>query len=265
MTNRHTTAAVLTAGLLALLTGCDSGPSSYAEARGEQTGGRADTAAFTQPGVIQPEVVVGVLYDDRGVPRYEDAIETLTLDQIAAELIAMRNLDQELVRETTGIDRPDPAEVTRIKAIDRAHAARLREIVDTIGWPTRELVGVEAAQGAFVVVQHAGHDADLQNRCLALMVDQVQQGQLPAPYVALLTDRVRLFAEQPQVFGTQMTFQTGDDGVARCVPAIAIEDPANLDARRKLMGLPAHDAFIAQLEEAYQTQHGGAFASVLVE
>jgi hypothetical protein len=62
-----------------------------------------------------------------------------------------------------------------------------------------------------------------------------------------------------------MTFATGDDGVARCVPAVAIEDPANLDARRALMGLPPHHGFIAQLEQAYQTQHGGAFASVLVE
>ncbi len=260
MTTRHTTAAVVSAALVALLSGCSSGPSSFAEAQAEQSGGRAGSehhAAFD-------EVVVGAAYNAEGVPSYATPVADLTLEQIAAELTAMRNLDQELVRESTGAPLP-PAEVNRIRAIDRAHAARLSEIVDHIGWPTRELVGIEAAQGAFVVVQHAGHAPDLQNRCLALMVDQVEQGKLPAPYVALLTDRIRLFTGQPQVFGTQMTFVTGDDGVARCVPAVAIEDPANLDARRDLMGLPPHTNFIAQLEQAYQTQHGGAFASVLVE
>ncbi len=256
MTMRHTAAAVCSAGLLALLAGCASGPASFAEARAETHAGAPDPA---------DEVVVGVVYDDRGVPAYRTPVASMTLTEIAAELTAMLRLDEELVRETTGGVPLSHAEATRVRAIDRAHAARLSEIVDFIGWPTRDLVGVEAAQGAFVVVQHAGHDPELQNRCLALMIDQVAHGRLPAPYVALLTDRVRLFAGQPQVFGTQMTFETGADGVARCVPAIAIEDEPNLNARRALMGLPNHDDFIAQLETAYETQHGGAFASVLVE
>lgn len=266
MNTRHTAAAVATVALLATLGGCASGPSSFEQARGEQTGERQTHAATVGTTATRPaEVVVGTPYEGEGVPGYATPASELSFDEIAAELVAMRDLDQELVRETTGA-KPLPAkEVARIRAIDRAHAARLAEIVDAIGWPTRELVGVEAAQGAFVVIQHAGHDPELQNRCLALMVDQVEKGKLPAPYVALLTDRIRLFADQPQVFGTQMTFRTGDDGVARCVPAVAIDDPANLDARRDLMGLPPHAQFIAQLERAYQSQHGGAFASVLVD
>jgi hypothetical protein len=256
MTTRRL-AAGGTALVLATISGCASGPSSYAEARSEQSGGRG--------GVFSDEVVIGVFYDDRGVPRYSGEPGSMTMEQIAAELVAMRDLDQELVRESTGGVVLAPAEVARIAEIDRAHGERLAEIVDAIGWPTREQVGVAGAQGAFVVIQHAGHNPELQNRCLTLMVDQVEQGRLPAPYVALLTDRVRMFAGQPQVFGTQMTFVTDGSGVARCAPAVEIEEPGTLDARRALMGLPPHAAFIAQLETAYQTQHGGAFASVLVE
>lgn len=256
---KHLTAAV-SASFLVLLAGCASSSPTFADARAEQSGGRDTEANFDQP-----EAVIGESYHAHGIPTYTTDIADMTLDQIKAELIAMRDLDQELVRETTDGSVLDHAEVARIQRIDRVHAARLAEIVDTIGWPTREQVGVEAAQGAFVVVQHAGHNPELQNRCLALMVDQVEEGQLPAAYVALLTDRIRLFANQPQVFGTQMTFETGADGAARCVPAIAIEDPKNLDARRALMGLAPHEGFIAQLEQAYQTQHGGAFASVLVD
>lgn len=263
MTTRH--AAILTASLLAALTGtaltgCASGPSSYAEARAEQAGGRSPgDASFSD------EVVVGTLYDDRGVPHYQSRVSALTMDEIAQELLDMRAADEELVRESTEQARLDPAEVARIKEIDRAHATRLSQIIDVIGWPTREQVGVEAAQGAFLVIQHAGHDPELQNRCLTLMVDQVEQGKLPAAYLALLTDRIRLFANQPQVFGTQMTFKTDDNGITRCVAAVPIEDPARLNDRRTLMGMPPHELFVARLEEAYRTQHGGAFASVLTD
>ncbi len=258
MTTR-TLAALTIPALTVLLAGCASSPGSFAEAR--EINNRDESVAKIFP----DDVVVGTLYDDRGIPRYQARVSDLTTEEIAEELRQMRLLDQELVRESRDFTPLPAGELARIAEIDRSHAKRLAEIVDCIGWPTRELVGAEAAQGAFVVVQHAGHDAAFQNRCLTLMVDQVEQGKLPAPYVALLTDRIRLFADQPQVFGTQMTFVTGADGVARCTPAVPIEDPSNLDARRDLMGLAPHDTFVAQLEEAYQNQHGGAFASVLVE
>lgn len=256
MTTRHAVAAA-SAALLALLSGCASGPPTFAQAREGQ-----DASLATTP--FSDDAVVGVVYDNRGVPHYQNPAATMTLDQIGAELLAMRDLDQELVRESTAGVVLDAGEVARIREIDHTQAARLSEIIDAIGWPTSDQVGVEAAQGAFVVIQHAGHEPALQNRALTLMIDQVAQGRLSAPYVALLTDRVRLFADQPQVFGTQMTFETDAQGVARCVPAVAVENPAELDARRELMGLAPHDSFIAQLEEAYQSQHGGAFASVLV-
>lgn len=275
MMNRTRSAAAapaLAVLLAAGLTGCASSPNSFAEASG--TGFESGSAGTSHAESRDPnarelfgdDVVIGTLYDDRGIPRYQASVESLTTEQIAEELRAMQSLDEQLVRESTDFHTPTPAEIARVEEIDRAHARRLAEIVAVHGWPTRALVGAEAAQGAFVVIQHAGHDPAFQNECLALMIDQVEQGLLPSAYVALLTDRIRLFAGQPQVFGTQMTFAESDDGFFRCTPATPIEDPANLDARRELMGLPPHDVFVAKLEEAFQTQSGNAsFASVIVD
>ncbi|MFK7882837.1 MAG: DUF6624 domain-containing protein [Phycisphaerales bacterium] len=260
MTARTHAGTALLVLLAGTLTGCASGPSTFAQANND----REVSARESAPEFFE-DVVIGTLYDDRGVPRYQSNVADLTNEEIADELRDMQALDEKLVRESTEFHTPTPGELARVEEIDRSHAARLAEIVETIGWPTRELVGADAAQGAFVVVQHAGHDPEFQSQCLALMVDEVERGTLPSAYVALLTDRIRMFAGQPQVFGTQMTFAQSSDGFARCAPATPIEDPANLDARRELMGLPPHDVFVSKLEEAYQAQHGGAFATVITD
>ncbi|MEM9374494.1 MAG: DUF6624 domain-containing protein [Planctomycetota bacterium] len=274
MTTRNRSAATLSVSALllaAMLTGCAGSPGSFAQASGDAFGTPSSAERVLEardPNAVElfgDDVVVGTLYDDRGVPRFQASVESLTAEEIAEELREMKSLDEQLVRESTDYHTPTPAELARVDEIDRAHAQRLAEIVEVHGWPARESFGADAAQGAFVVIQHAGHDPEFQSFCLSLMVDQVEQGTLPAAYVALLTDRIRLFADQPQVFGTQMTFIESEDGFFRCQPATAIEDPANLDARRELMGLPPHDLFVAKLEEAFQAQGGGSFASVITD
>ncbi len=273
MINRTRSAAPVSALAVLLaagLAGCASSHSTFADANrafaGAQEPRQLESRDPNAAEMFGDDVVIGTLYDDRGIPRYQASVESLTVEEVADELREMQALDEQLVRESTGYHTPTPAEVARVEEIDRAHAERLAEIVRVHGWPTRHLVGADAAQGAFVVIQHAGHDPAFQNECLALMVDQVERGELPAAYVALLTDRIRLFAGEPQVFGTQMTFAESSDGFFRCTPSTPIEDPAQLDARRELMGLPPHDLFVAKLEEAFRAQSGnGSFASVIVD
>jgi hypothetical protein len=187
-------------------------------------------------------------------PVYDRPVSQLTLAEIAAELESMAALDHRMLEAHFASADADRA----IQAIDRAHAARLRDIVDAIGWPTRELVGDRAAQGAFLVVQHAGFDPDFQTSCLELMHDLCDQGRLPAPYVALLTDRVRMYRGQHQLFGTQMTFLVDELGLARAVPSIPVEDPANLDNRRAMMGMPSHTQFTRSLENAFADARVGS-------
>ncbi|GJM19998.1 MAG: hypothetical protein DHS20C14_22110 [Phycisphaeraceae bacterium] len=191
------------------------------------------------------------------VPTYSVPIEQLTVGEIAAELEAMASLDRDLVNAAIN-ERPDSIVQARINEADAAHAERLGEIVDQMGWPTAELVGPEAAQGAFLVVQHAGHDTAFQNKCLGLMVDLVNDSQLPAPYVALLTDRIRMFKGQAQLFGTQMTFEMDDEGQARAIPSIPIEDISNLDTRRAMMNMPPHDQFAKALESQFANDFSDA-------
>lgn len=197
------------------------------------------------------EFVLGESFDADAIPQYYLPVSGYTLDQIRVELEAMYDEDRELVKAAYA-DRPDSTTITTIQAIDQAHSDRLKEIVDHIGWPTRDLVGLKATQAAYMVIQHAGHDVDFQNRCLALMVDLVKDGELPASYLALLTDRIRVFQDQPQVFGTQMTMARNDMGVMVPTATVPIEDPANLNDRRALMGMAPHEQFVEAIHIAYE-------------
>jgi hypothetical protein len=265
--NRPRTLALAPLLILALA-GCASTSDRNAE-HASSTEQSAPSAHASDPIVVatpedDQEFVLGEIYDHGAVPQYMHDAASLNIEQIRAELEAMYEYDRELV--TTSYDpEQDLLALETVQAVDRAHADRLKEIVDCIGWPTRELVGLKATQAAYMVIQHAGHDMEFQNQCLEMMVDLVAQGQLPASYIALLTDRIRVFSDQPQVFGTQMKMARNEFGVLVPTPTVPIEDPEHLNSRRSLMGMVPHEHFVEAIQLAYEasvTEPNSAFASV---
>jgi len=174
-----------------------------------------------------------------------------TLPMVREALEAIYDLDAELVAASM---QEDPNRIHSLKMIaefDRQHAETLMTIIERFGWPTREMVGIKAIQGAYIAVQHANHDTEFQSNCLALIQQQVDQGELPGAFLALMTDRVSLSRGDPQIYGTQMTMAPDEFGVMRAVPSAAIWQIDQLDQRRQALGMPAHSRFIDAIELAY--------------
>lgn len=121
--------------------------------------------------------------------------------------------------------------------VDRAHTERMRAIVATQGWPRRSQVGPFAAQAAWLLVQHADHDRSFQQACLGLLQEVVAAGEAEPGHLAYLTDRVRVGAGLPQVYGTQM-----NNG---CEPW-PIEEPEGVDQRRAAVGLEPLADYVAR-------------------
>ncbi len=255
--NRRTARTIslsFTPALLLTLVGCANNTRQASNApTSERVAMHAKSAA--SPTKARPartgELVVGESFDEDCVPSYHRPVRQLTMGQIRQELEAMYDQDGSLVRAVYE-DAGEPDVVHSVHAIDVAHCERLKEIVEHIGWPTRDLVGLKATQGAYMVIQHAGHDVEFQNQCLGMMVDLVKQGELPASYVALLTDRIRVFSNQPQLFGTQMTMRRDEHGMMVPTPSVPIEDPEHLDERRALMGMAPHEKFVEAIQLAYE-------------
>jgi hypothetical protein len=132
-------------------------------------------------------------------------------------------------------DREKPevkAALERMGTVDKENLAWLKGVVDKHGWPGKRMVGPDGALGAFLIAQHAS-DLDFMARCLDGLKEAYKAGDADGQWVALMTDRVLVLKDKKkQLYGTQLMPEDG-----KLVPQ-PIEDEANVDARRKELGLP---------------------------
>ena len=161
-------------------------------------------------------------------------------ERLAAELSAMAEEDRrvraELARDGSLYDGYHP----RMQAVHDGNAARLTEILDAQGWPTRSRVGDRASGDAWMIQQHAiGHPA-LMRRGLELL-RRAPAGEVPPIEIAMLDDRIRAFEGRGQLYGTQLDW---DD--AGHLSPLPIEDEANVDRRRASIGLPPLAEYVQQ-------------------
>ena len=136
----------------------------------------------------------------------------------------------------------------RMLAIDSANASWLGAVVGRHGWPGRSLVGAEAANAAFLIVQHAVHDTAFQARALALMERGVASGEVPGADVAMLADRLAVRRGRPQRYGTQAKLVEGR------VVLDPIADSAHVDERRAALGMPPLKEYVRVLDSLYTAQ-----------
>ena len=162
--------------------------------------------------------------------------ESIRYTEIAAEIKAMADRDQEM-REKAVDDKESWDD-----RIDPDNTARMKEIIEQIGWPTVSKVGSKASTDAWILVQHADKDIVFQKYCLDLM-KQEPTGEVALHDIAYLEDRIRIHSGKPQLYGTQFNW-TPDNK-----PLQDIEDPENVDQRRAEMGLKT---LAENIEEMYR-------------
>jgi hypothetical protein len=200
-----------------------------------------------------------LLADDRPTP------PPVKEPKLRTELLSRSGTDQEarraLIRwmQANGSNGVVPADLPKekkdehdklsatLKEVDANNTKWLKSVIEKHGWPTNSLVGKDAANAAWLLVQHADADPKFQRQCLDLMAkapkDEVSQTNL-----AYLTDRVLLAEGKKQLYATQLTSADG-----KWVPR-PLEDAANVDKRRSEVGLPPLDEYIKGMERLY----GGA-------
>ena len=156
------------------------------------------------------------------------------------ELLVLVDLDQK-ARFSLIAKPDDPERQQALAAIDKRTTARLKEVVAKRGWPGKRMVGEDGARAAWLMVQHADADVEFQRQCLALLEAALAAGDVEAQNYAYLWDRVAVADNRPQRWGTQFK-----DGVPQ-----PIEDEANVDARRKAVGLGTMAEYKRQMEKMY--------------
>lgn len=138
----------------------------------------------------------------------------------------------------------------RMKELHDANARRLSQIIEQHGWPGKSKVGEEAAHAAWLILQHAISNPELQRKCFPMLVEQVGAGEMQPVELAMLEDRIRCFEGRQQRFGTQ--FDWDENGEMSPLP---VDDAQLVEERRKKIGLPPLG--IATLEKREEVKKSG--------
>lgn len=170
------------------------------------------------------------------------------LRALASELVSMAERGR-VVRAM------GPARVTReamaTEMTDRENAARLKEIIDHIGWPTQTKVTVRGMNAAWWIAQHATQDVSFMRRCLALM--KRAEGDVSPWCIAYLEDRICVFDGRAQIYGTQLRL----DVLSGEMSPFPIVNASGLDRRRAAVGLGPFADYIAQQQRTRVGTMGG--------
>jgi hypothetical protein len=162
--------------------------------------------------------------------------------EIAQRIFDIKNIDQEMRK--TNIGKNHDAKLWR--DVDSTNTALLKEIINTIGWPTVSKVGKEASESAWLIAQHADLDVIFQKECFELMKKEPET-EVSEVDIAYLHDRICVNEKRPQFFGTQ--FYTNEYGAYGPRP---IEDIEHVDERRASIGLDSMSEYKKRLEKKYE-------------
>lgn len=151
------------------------------------------------------------------------------LAEIQAELARRLELDQEV--------RVPPYDGPTMMRVDADNTAYLKDLVGQLGWIDPGRFGDEAADAAFLIVQHSG---DLPLMLAALPHLRAQER---LQEYALLYDRLQIRRGLPQRYGTQIGW--AEDGSKGLLPIETLEE---IDAIRAELDLPPLDDYLARFD-----------------
>jgi len=154
-------------------------------------------------------------------------------EKLRSELLAMKLEDERLHAELSDAGALTGHYVPSLQALHEKNAARLREILASHGWPNEATVGSDGAYAAWLIVQHAIGDPSLQRQVLPLLQKEASQGRVPEWQSAYLADRIAMYEQRPQRYGTQW-LDDPQDGRTRPWP---LEEPERVNSVRESVGL----------------------------
>jgi hypothetical protein len=161
------------------------------------------------------------------------------------ELLAMHQKDQrvrdELAKDGNLFEGYHP----KMQEVHDRNAEGLEEIINRYGWPSKSLVGEDAAHAACIILHHAIAKSALQRKLLPILKDLAQKGEIDKAEVAMLEDRILYFEGKAQIYGTQ--FDWDENGQMSPLP---IENADRVDEFRQQIGLPPLEQTIRRHRES---------------
>ncbi len=170
--------------------------------------------------------------------------------EIAKELIHLKHSDLELreglLKEGTLYDGYHP----EMEECHILNGNRLHQIIEQIGWPNQSKVGIDGAEAAWLILQHAISLPDLQRDSLPLLEVEMKKDEIQPYQYAHLLDRIRFFERKPQRFGTQLDWDEHGD-----MSPWKLESEENVNTLREKVGLPPLEVEVERIRIELKEQN----------
>ena len=161
-----------------------------------------------------------------------NTIRRMNYNEIAEKIIGLKNADLEFREKLVQNRQLGDGYNQEMAKIHNRNAKILDEIIDTIGYPTIDKVGKEASDATWLVIQHSIGQPAFMKKCAMLLEVAVGENKADPKYLAYLTDRIAVFEDSPQLYGTQFDW----DESGKLSPHY-FDDLTKVDERRKSIGL----------------------------
>lgn len=184
-------------------------------------------------------------------------VDAQTHEKLRTELLAMRERDQ-TAREACDKGTTDERVSCYARVaerVDKPNTVRLKEIMNSGGFPDAKAVGKDGLEAFYLILQHS-QDVEFKQQCLEHITKAFEAKQLAPMDYANFTDRLLVNLGKPQVYGSNFEFK---DGKLVMSPA---EDVKNLDARRRKIGLPPMAEYVQKLKEVFKMEVVDPFSTM---
>lgn len=163
--------------------------------------------------------------------------------KIAKEIVTMRNNDLKVRQQLLNSGELSKRYNKKMEEVHLENANRLNEIIGEIGYPNDEKVGRDGSEATWLIIQHAISQPSFMKRCLKLAEIEAINRKINPSNVAFLTDRIAMFENKPQHYGTQFEF----DENGKPVP-YKLDAPWNIvNERRNQIGLNSLEERLTEL------------------
>lgn len=129
--------------------------------------------------------------------------------------------------------------------INIGHRKYVEELLTKYGWQPPDSISKDASIAIVLAIQHSG--PDFMKFIFPKVEEAKNKGYLPLYNYALIIDRIRVFSDDYQLYGTQAKSING--GVSRFFPIL---EEHKVDKRRKEMGLSPISEYAESLHVDYQ-------------
>ena len=155
-------------------------------------------------------------------------------DSLRLVLENMVDKDQKIRRilvDSIGFDSPGAGSyIKQMMDIDADNQKKIRGILNKYGWIEQSKIGTKAAEAFFYTIQHS--DTTLMIKWFPEFKKLADNGEADKVECAMMEDRLLMWKGEKQIYGTQAAVFSADKKVA----IWPIEDPKNVNARRKKIG-----------------------------